>query len=198
MAFIALIAFIVVPIVEIAVFIQVGEQIGVWSTIGVVVLTAIIGTAMLRQQGLSVLFRIQENLQANRIPVQELFDGVCLVIAGALLLTPGFVTDTVGFLLFVPPYRHWLAGEIGKRVIANANVRYTRQTYSTGPDDPFGQGSGNQQGNPGRRPGGGPVIDGDYQDVTDQTAGPADPDHQIDKSPSGQDDKSSDDPRRAD
>ncbi len=126
MAFIALIAFIVVPIVEIAVFIQVGEQIGVWSTIGVVVLTAIIGTAMLRQQGLSVLFRIQENLQANRIPVQELFDGVCLVIAGALLLTPGFVTDTVGFLLFVPPYRHWLAGEIRRQGRQTPTIRSTK------------------------------------------------------------------------
>lgn len=198
MAFIALIAFIVVPVVEIAVFIQVGERMGVWSTIGVVILTAIIGTAMLRQQGLSVLFRIQENLQANRIPVQELFDGVCLVLAGAFLLTPGFVTDTIGFLLFIPPFRQWLAGEIGKRVIANANVRYTSQTYSTGSGDPFGQGNDSPYGNPGRRPGAGPVIDGDYQYVTDQPTGPADPDHQIDNSPSGQDDKTSDGPRRTD
>ncbi len=196
MAFIALIAFITVPIVEIAVFIQVGEQIGMWSTIGVVILTAIIGTAMLRQQGLSVLFRIQENLQANRIPVQELFDGVCLVIAGALLLTPGFVTDAVGFLLFVPPLRHWLAGEIGKRAITNANVRYTSQTYSGGQGDPFGRGSDDRHSRPGRHPGGGPVIDGDYQDVTDQPSRPADTEHQIDNSPSGQDDMSSDNPRR--
>ena len=72
MAFILLIAFITVPIVEIAVFIEVGGLIGLWPTIGIVILTAVIGTAMLRQQGLSVLFRIQENLEANRIPVQEL------------------------------------------------------------------------------------------------------------------------------
>jgi UPF0716 family protein affecting phage T7 exclusion len=108
MAFFLLIAFIAVPIVEIAVFIEVGGRIGVWSTVGVVILTAVMGTALLRQQGLSVLFRIQENLEANRMPVQELFDGVCLVLAGALLLTPGFVTDAIGFLLFVPPFRRWL------------------------------------------------------------------------------------------
>jgi UPF0716 protein FxsA len=156
MAFILLIAFITVPIVEIAVFIEVGGQIGLWPTIGIVILTAVIGTAMLRQQGLSVLFRIQENLEANRIPVQELFDGVCLVIAGALLLTPGFVTDSVGFLLFVPPFRRWMAHEIGRRVIARADVRYSSHTYTTG---------GHPRG-PGPQ-GGGPVIDGEYQDVTD-------------------------------
>ena len=97
MAFLLLIAFIATPIIEIAVFIEVGGRIGLWSTIGIVILTAVIGTAMLRQQGISVLFRIQENLNANRMPVRELFDGVCLVAAGALLLTPGFVTDAIGF-----------------------------------------------------------------------------------------------------
>ena len=102
-----------------------GERIGLWPTIAIVILTAIMGTAMLRQQGLSVLFRIQENLAANRIPVQELFDGVCLVIAGALLLTPGFVTDSIGFLLFIAPLRRRMAAEIGKRFVASANVRYT-------------------------------------------------------------------------
>jgi len=164
MAFIVLLAFILVPIVEISVFIEVGGRIGMWSTIGIVILTAVIGTAMLRQQGLSVLFRIQENLQANRMPVQELFDGVCLVIAGALLLTPGFVTDAIGFALFVPPFRRWLAGEIGKRVMARAEVHYTHQTYSTGP---------------GPRPQpGGPVIDGEFRDVTDEDL-ETPPDHRL-------------------
>lgn len=159
MAFILLIAFIAVPIIEISVFIEIGGRIGLWPTIGIVILTAVIGTAMLRQQGLSVLFRIQQNLEANRMPVQELFDGVCLVIAGVLLLTPGFVTDSVGFLLFVPPFRRWLASEIGRRVVARADVRYTHQSYSTHGGHPG-------HGRPGERPGAGPVIDGEYQDVT--------------------------------
>jgi len=102
MGFLLLIAFIAVPVIEIAVFIEVGGWIGLWPTIGVVILTAIIGTGLLRQQGISILFRIQENLEANKLPVRELFDGVCLVIAGAFLLTPGFVTDSLGFALFVP------------------------------------------------------------------------------------------------
>jgi UPF0716 protein FxsA len=171
MAFIALFAFIAVPIIEIAVFIEVGGRIGMWSTIGVVILTAMLGTALLRQQGLSVLFRIQENLQANRIPVQELFDGVCLVLAGALLLTPGFVTDGIGFLLFVAPFRRWLAGTIGRRVMARADVRYSGQTY-TSSAGPGGPGDTDQP-----RPfqGGGPVIDGEYDDITrsnDDSAAP--------------------------
>jgi len=156
-------AFISIPIVEIAVFIQVGERIGVWPTIGIVIATAVLGTAMLRQQGISILFRIQENLAANRMPVQELFDGVCLVIAGALLLTPGFVTDTIGFLLFIAPLRRAIAAEIGKRFIARANVHYTSET--TGGPYPGGTN--------------GPVIDGEFQDITDTADAPAEPSRQI-------------------
>lgn len=184
MAFIALITFITVPIVEIAVFIEVGGRIGVWSTVAVVILTAVIGTAMLRQQGLSVLFRIQENLEANRIPVQELFDGVCLVIAGALLLTPGFVTDAFGFLLFVPPFRRWLAGEIGKRFLARADVRYSSQTYSSHP--------GYREG-PRGTTGTGPVIDGEFQDITGDENDPTAPGQRIEN---GGADPSDDKPRR--
>ena len=123
MGFLLLVAFIAVPIIEIAVFIEVGGWIGLWPTIGVVILTAVIGTALLRQQGISILFRIQENLEANKLPVRELFDGVCLVIAGALLLTPGFVTDSLGFALFVPPIRQAIAAWIGQKIVARADVR---------------------------------------------------------------------------
>ena len=152
MVFLILIAFILVPIVEIAVFIEVGDQIGLWPTIGIVVLTAMIGTALLRQQGLSVLFRIQENLAANRIPVRELFDGVCLVIAGALLLTPGFVTDAIGFLLFVAPLRRSLANYVGSRFITQANVRFHQQGHAPHPDMQAGANAG-------------PVIDGEFEEI---------------------------------
>lgn len=152
MAFLILAAFILVPIVEITVFIEVGSQIGLWPTIGIVVLTAIIGTAMLRQQGLSVLFRIQENLAANRMPVRELFDGVCLVIAGAFLLTPGFVTDAIGFLLFIAPLRRSLANYVGSRFVSQANVHFHQQGPASHP--------GMQQ-----RAGAGPVIDGEFEEI---------------------------------
>lgn len=166
MAFLFLIAFIAVPLVEISVFIEVGGRIGLWPTVGIVILTAVIGTAMLRQQGISVLFRIQENLQANRLPVRELFDGVCLVIAGVLLLTPGFVTDALGFVLFIPPLRGLIATWLGARVIARADFRYGPDRQGPGMQGPDGFSAQSPGQTHGRTPGGGPIIDGEFQDVT--------------------------------
>jgi len=97
-----------IPIAEIAVFIEIGGRIGLWPTIGTVVLTAMIGTFLLRQQGLATLQKVQLSLEQNRLPLAEVFDGLCLLVAGALLLTPGFVTDGFGLLLFLPPFRSLL------------------------------------------------------------------------------------------
>ncbi len=143
-----LIGLIAMPIVEIAVFIQVGEQIGLFNTIAIVVLTAIAGTALLRWQGLSVLARAQESLRENRFPVEEIFDGLCLVFAGALLLTPGFVTDTIGFLLFLAPVRLFIKGIIVP-IVARRTQVHMSGGFRTAP----------------REDG---VIDGDFQDVTDR------------------------------
>lgn len=175
MGFLLLVAFITVPIVEIAVFIEVGGWIGLWPTIGVVILTAVIGTALLRQQGISVLFRIQENLEANKLPVRELFDGVCLVIAGAFLLTPGFVTDSLGFALFIPPVRQGIATWIGQKVIARADVRFHRPGNGAG-HHPHGHGP--HPHGP-ARPHGDDIIDGEYEDVTDESKKPTPPEHQV-------------------
>ena len=98
MGLLILLVMIVVPIIEITVFIQAGEQIGVWPTIGLVILTAIVGSALLRHQGLSALFNMRKNMNAGILPLNELFDGICLLLAGALLITPGFVTDGFGLL----------------------------------------------------------------------------------------------------
>lgn len=94
-----------VPIMEIAAFIVIGGQIGVLPTLGLIVVTAIIGSILLRVQGLGLLARIQEETRAGRVPGRELIHGVMILVAGVLLLTPGFVTDTLGFLLFVPAIR---------------------------------------------------------------------------------------------
>lgn len=112
MRFFVLFLFIAIPVSEIAVFIQVGDLIGLWPTLAVVILTAIIGTALLRAQGLATLMRAQTSLDQGVVPAVELFDGVCLLLAGALLLTPGFLTDSVGFLLFFPPFRALIRGKI--------------------------------------------------------------------------------------
>ncbi len=108
MAGLILLAFIVIPIIEIAVFIQVGGAIGVWLTIGLTLLTAVAGTILLRTQGLATLARAQATLASGEPPVAEMLDGMCILAAGALLLAPGFVTDTIGLLLFVPAVRRLL------------------------------------------------------------------------------------------
>ena len=92
-----LILFIAVPIAEIAIFIQAGERFGLWPTLGLVILTAILGTTLLRYQGSKALHRVQESLNRGEMPIGEVFTGLCLLVAGALLLTPGFLTDGVGF-----------------------------------------------------------------------------------------------------
>ena len=101
MRFLLLAAFVAVPVVEIAAFIGIGGRIGLWPTIGLVVVTAFAGLALLRIQGLAVLDR----LRLSRAPAVELFEGLCLLIAAVLLLVPGFVTDAVGFLLLIPRVR---------------------------------------------------------------------------------------------
>lgn len=98
-------ALLLVPALEIAVFIVVGQQIGVIATLAMIFVTAVIGSALLRVQGFGLLRRIRNELDEGRIPDRELVHGVMILLAGVLLLTPGFVTDTIGFLLFIPPIR---------------------------------------------------------------------------------------------
>jgi UPF0716 protein FxsA len=108
MAIVLLLAFIITPIVEIAVFIEIGGEIGLWPTLAIVVITAMVGTALLRAQGLATFAGAQQSLARGEFPVRQVFDGACLLVAGALLLTPGFVTDGVGLALFLPPVRNLL------------------------------------------------------------------------------------------
>ena len=95
----------IVPILEIATFIAVGGAIGIWWTLLMILVTAIIGTMLLRVQGLGLIARMQGEVRAGRVPARELVHGLMLALAGVLLLTPGFVTDAIGFALFVPPLR---------------------------------------------------------------------------------------------
>ena len=139
--------------VEIGVFIEVGGLIGLWPTIVVIFITAAIGTGLLRAQGLAVMYRAQEALSRGEMPLAQVFDGLCLLFAGALLLTPGFVTDVVGFLLFVPPLRALLGRGIAELVARRGGAH----TWS--------QGANGFEAGP--KSDGTPVIDGDFEDVTD-------------------------------
>jgi UPF0716 protein FxsA len=112
---------IVVPILELYVIIQVGHVLGVVNTLGLLVLISFVGAWLMKREGLSTLRRAQRQVDAGAVPGQELVDGALIVLAGALLLAPGFITDAVGLLLLLPPIR---AG-----VRAFARRRLERRVY---------------------------------------------------------------------
>lgn len=147
--------FIAVPLLEIAVFIQVGGFIGLWPTIGLVLLTAVVGTSLLRAQGLATLNRAQASMQRGEMPLREVFDGACLLVAGVLLLTPGFVTDAMGLLLFLPPVRAGLLGWVGQAVKAGKVHVHTVGGGGAGWGPPPSHGPQD--------------IEGEYRDVTPDT-----------------------------
>jgi len=100
------------PLLELYLLIRASAVIGVFSTIGIAIVTALLGTVLMRYQGLNVLRRVQIALNRGELPAQELLDGALLLIAGCFLLLPGFLTDGVGLLLLTPPLRHWLIKRI--------------------------------------------------------------------------------------
>jgi UPF0716 protein FxsA len=117
-----LLLFILMPIIEIAVLIQVGGAIGLWATLAIVILTAVLGTAMLRQQGLATMNQVRQRLGAGEMPAQQIIEGLLLLVGGVLLLTPGFVTDAFGFTCLFPLTRQWLARQIAARSMGHMNV----------------------------------------------------------------------------
>ncbi len=108
-----LILFITIPLLELTVFLQLGTKIGIPTTIAIVILTGFLGAWLTKSQGLKVLARYQASIQSGKIPHRELVDGLLILVAGAVLLTPGFLTDVIGFLLLVPPVREKVRGLIG-------------------------------------------------------------------------------------
>lgn len=108
--------FAIVPFIELYVLIQVGNELGLFTTLGLVILTAITGAWLARSQGVEVLARIQEEMAQGQAPTNSLLDGACILFAGMLLLTPGFVTDGVGLLLLFPPTRMTIRGWLGKNM----------------------------------------------------------------------------------
>ncbi len=97
--------FIVVPLIEILLLIEIGSRIGALNTIFIIVLTGILGASMMRQQGFTIIRNIQRDLSQGRMPTGELINGALVLVGGIVLLTPGFFTDAVGFILLVPATR---------------------------------------------------------------------------------------------
>jgi UPF0716 protein FxsA len=125
--------FVAVPILEIALFIQVGGLIGLWPTLAIVVLTAFAGIALVRTQGLQALRALQTNLSQGRDPVSPIAHGALILVAGVLLLTPGFFTDAVGLALLVPPVRAALIRWGASRMTVIIAGRVTPDRAGPGP-----------------------------------------------------------------
>ncbi len=103
-------AFLIIPVIEIGLFYVVGSQIGIWPTLTIVLVTAIVGSYLVTRQGRQTWIRIRREISAGRSPTTHLAHGAMILVAGTLLLTPGFLTDAVGLLLMVPQFRERLRG----------------------------------------------------------------------------------------
>ena len=158
-----LIAFIAVPMIEIALFIQVGGAIGLWWTLSIVLITAILGTFLVRTQGAAAHNRHRSALSDLQDPAEPLVQGAMILFAGALLLTPGFFTDALGFALLIPSFRQAAFVALRSRV----NV----QSFGTP-----GGGQGHHHPHRPHSGGQGDVIDGEYHEIEEvprQTKGPS-------------------------
>lgn len=144
-----------VPVIEIGLFIEVGGWIGTWPTIGIVILTAFVGSILLRQQGLAALSSVQQRLAAGENPGRLLADGAMILFAGALLLTPGFFTDAVGFLLLIPGIR----GAVWR--FAAARIKFQSVHVSMTSAD--GQTRNDAWGS---------TVDGEFEDITPEERSP--------------------------
>ncbi|MBV1926198.1 MAG: FxsA family protein [Rhodobacteraceae bacterium] len=147
-----LFAFIIVPIIEIALFVEVGGAIGLWPTLAIVFLTALLGVSLMRIQGRLALQQLQASLSTNNDPTKPLVDGAMILVAGMFLLTPGFFTDAIGFALLLPPVRM----AVFRFFLGRINV----QGFQTNSRSGFG---------------GNDVIDGDFEEVDPTNPTPGKP-----------------------
>jgi UPF0716 protein FxsA len=162
-------AFIVVPMLELLLLLRIGQSIGALPTVALVVATALTGAYIISRQSLTALNRTLEALSEGRPPVQPVMDGLFLMIAGGLMLTPGLITDVVALALLVPPVRRWVARAVMAWLVKRTRVH----VESFGLDGFDGDGPSRPGGR--RPPGGGrgddgPVIDVEFERLDERPA----------------------------
>lgn len=145
-------AFLSVPLIEIALFIQIGGAIGLWSTLGIVILTAVIGTFLVRTQGALAMNNLRQSFGTLSDPSEPLAHGAMILVSGALLLTPGFFTDAVGFALLVPGVR--------SAVFRYLKARIKVQTFDMGGQAQSGDGFTHPRAHQDPN-----IIDGEFEEV---------------------------------
>jgi UPF0716 protein FxsA len=162
-----LLALLLIPLAEIAVFIQVGREIGLLQTLALLLADGLAGVLLLRLQGFAMLARLQQKVVAGEPPVRELFDAACLALAGLLLLLPGFLSDLLALLLLVPPVRALIYGRLVGWVVRQRGMQAAAPGFAP-------------------RPSHGPVIEGDWTDVSGRPLPGSDPHRREDEpNPSG-------------
>ncbi len=132
MAKILFLLFLLIPIGEIYVLLEVGNLIGVLPTVAMIVFTAASGAALIRYQGLSTLARVRQSLEQHQLPAMELLEAACLLVAGALLLTPGFITDSFGFILLIPPLRRSIIATVLSKGVLRAGFARQQAQQDSG------------------------------------------------------------------
>lgn len=154
------ILFIVIPIVEITLLINVGQLIGAWYTVGLVLLSAFIGVNMLRYQGSMTLRKAQQKMAHGEMPQQEMIEGLVLAVGGALLITPGFFTDSIGFCCLIPITRLGFIKLVSSKFKSSMSARMSGGsgfTHMHNQSDPFSAGPFSQD-----KTAGGDVFEGEY------------------------------------
>jgi len=131
--------FVVVPLLELILLIEVGRWVGLWPTIALVVGTGAAGAALARAQGLKTLWAFQKSSSSGQLPSQALQDGLAILVGGAFLLTPGLLTDLAGFLLLIPPTRRWIQRRVRQALIRRLEDGRIQVAMMT--PNPFGAGT---------------------------------------------------------
>ena len=149
MKLILIVAVFGLPTAEIIIFLEIGNILGLGPTIGITLLTAIIGVVQLKLQGSATLYKVMECLNQGRFPIDEAFDGCCLILASVLLLTPGFITDCAGILLFAPLLRVNLRRLLARYIFATNDIKMNNSNFHNTPN--------HQKGT---------ILDGEFDDVT--------------------------------
>ncbi len=158
-----------IPLIEIALLVKVGQAIGTWWTLAIVLASAFAGMYVLHRQGFAVMQRTMEAMAAGKPPVGPMVDGAFLMLAGLLLITPGLMTDVMALLLLIPVVRHRVAAWSVRKVLRSAYVRTS--TFSTGSTTgPWPGQRPNEAPQPDvADPAAGPVIDGEFERVDERT-----------------------------
>lgn len=155
-----LLLIIALPLIEIALFVQIGGMIGLWPTLALVIASSLGGVAVMRRQGAKSLIRLRESMETGGDPTGPLAHGALVMIAGILLFLPGFLTSACGLLLLVPPIRAWLIGRGAARMTVQATA------FRRGGTGPGMRPAGPRPGSP-AQPG---TIEAEYEVIEDDTA----------------------------